>query len=52
MWFILRLHGEKIDKIQGGNYEELESDVYLICAEQDNVEIQLKEDNDLYYYLP
>ncbi|MDY5578118.1 MAG: DUF2194 domain-containing protein [Lachnospiraceae bacterium] len=52
VWFILRLHGEKIDKIQGGNYEELESDVYLICAEQDNVEIQLKEDNDLYYYLP
>ena len=47
-WFILRTHGEEIDEIDGGSQTEIETDAYLICAEDTTVKIRLKE-QELYY---
>lgn len=50
-WFILRTHGEEIEKIEGGIVSQLEDGAYLIQTEQEQVNICLKEQK-LYYYLP
>lgn len=51
-WFLLRTHGERICKISGGNYEAVESDIYLIEVTQRHVEIEVEESTvDSYYYL-
>ncbi len=41
-FFILRTHGEKIEKMQGGNFQKIEKDAYLLKIEQDEVTIDLK----------
>lgn len=41
-WFILRTHNKKIKSIQGGNWEEIEGDAFLIEAQQEHVTITLK----------
>lgn len=52
VWFILRTHGEEIEKMTGGSFEKLEEDAYLIYAGKNKVEIQLKKTDSLYYHLP
>ena len=47
-WFVLRLHDEEIDEIEGGSYTKIEDDAYLICAEDTTVKITVKEP-ELYY---
>ncbi len=41
VWFILRTHDEKIEKIKGGTYKKLEKGIYLITAEEEVVELKL-----------
>ncbi len=38
-WFILRTHSERILEIEGGSYETLEEDAYLIQAREQRVKI-------------
>ena len=49
-WFILRTHGEKIAEIEGGTYEEIEEDAYLIQAQQAHVELQLEKSRGVLEY--
>lgn len=50
-WFVLRTHGEKILAMEGGEYEELETDVFLIHALGDQVEIELGNDMEPRYVM-
>ena len=43
-WFLLRTHDERIADIDGGEYQEIETDAYLIHAQQESVEISLEKD--------
>ncbi|MCH5340523.1 MAG: DUF2194 domain-containing protein [Acetatifactor sp.] len=43
-WFLLRTHGERIADIDGGEYQEVEADAYLIHAQQASVVISLERD--------
>ncbi|MCM1089473.1 MAG: DUF2194 domain-containing protein [Butyrivibrio sp.] len=49
-WFVLRLHGEAVAKLQGGTFDKLESGAYLIHAEDAQVEITLKKAEDVLEY--
>ena len=49
-WFILRTHGEKIAEMEGGTYEEIEEDAYLIQAQQTHVELQLEKSRGVLKY--
>ena len=42
-WFVLRTHAEKIVEIRGGEYQELEKNVYLIKVLEDTVEIEVEQ---------
>lgn len=42
-WFLLRTHAEKIVDIRGGEYQELEKNVYLIKVLEETVEIDLEQ---------
>ena len=42
-WFVLRLHYEEIDEVEGGTETKLEDNAYLIYAEVTTVKIQVKE---------
>lgn len=42
-WFVLRLHDEEIDEVEGGTETKLEDNAYLIYAEVTTVKIQVKE---------
>lgn len=51
-WFLLRTHGERIGRIQGGEYTELEKNAYLIHTSEPAVQIQLekeKGENGFYF---
>lgn len=48
-WFILRTHGEEIEEIEGGSWEKIEEDAYLICVENAEVKMQMKAPG-LHYY--
>ncbi len=52
VWFILRTHGEEIVSMQGGEFEEIEKDAYLIRAQEDTLKIRCEKTDQLYYYLP
>lgn len=41
-WFILRTHGEDIVDVEGGAFERIEKEAYLIHAQEASVEIQVK----------
>ncbi|MCI9598094.1 MAG: DUF2194 domain-containing protein [Firmicutes bacterium] len=49
VWFILRAHNKKIKEIQGGDWEEIESDAFLIKARQEHVTITLKPADGFQY---
>ncbi|MCD8346980.1 MAG: DUF2194 domain-containing protein [Lachnospiraceae bacterium] len=49
-WFLLRTDGEEIASIEGGSWEEIETDLYLIEVNEQNVKIILEKSTDLYYY--
>ena len=51
-WFLLRTHGERIADIDGGEYQEVETDAYLIHAKQASVEISLERDRGSLNYNP
>lgn len=51
-WFILRTHGEEIDSVEGGEFEKIETDAYLVRADEDSLKIRCKKTNRLRYYLP
>ena len=42
-WFVLRLHDEEIDEVEGVTETKLEDNAYLIYAEVTTVKIQVKE---------
>ena len=42
-WFVLRLHDEEIDEVEGGTETKLEDNAYLIYAEVTTVKIQVKD---------
>ncbi len=42
-WFILRTHGEEISSLEGGTYEEIERNAYLLRAKEDKIQIHLKD---------
>ena len=50
-WFILRTHAEKIRDITGGDYVEIEEDVYLIHAEEKNLQIELEPWENKQFFL-
>ena len=50
-WFLLRTHTESVSDVTGGTYQELEKGAYLICAEEDHVEIALEAGNQMVYHL-
>lgn len=52
VWMILRTHGEKILSIEGGKYEEIEEDAYLICAKENEISIRCEKTDKPYYTLP
>ena len=49
VWFILRTHNEAIREMEGGSWQELEKDVYLIEARESQVTLTL-EPNDKRFY--
>lgn len=51
-WFILRTHGEEIVSVEGGDFETIETDAYLIRADEDCLDIQCRKTDRLHYYLP
>lgn len=52
IWFLLRTHSESIQGITGGTYQQVEEGAYLICAQEDHLEIRVESDNRLIYPLP
>ena len=50
-WFILRTHGEEPEVEEGASVVNIEDDAYLIAANQPEVTLKLKNDNELYYSL-
>lgn len=50
VWFLLRTHSESISSISGGSYQQIEKDAYLICAQEDHLEIRVESDNRLMYF--
>ena len=42
VWFVLRTDREEIESMEGGSFNKLEDDAYLVMAEQEKVEITLK----------
>lgn len=48
-WFLLRTHAESIRDITGGEYQQIEKDVYLICAQKDVLEITVEPDTHIKY---
>ena len=51
-WFILRTHTEDITDMTGGDYTELEEDVYLIHVREKDLQIELEARENKRYYLP
>lgn len=48
--FLMKTHGERIEKIAGGTYEELEKGWYLIKTEEAQVTINLEQTDKARYY--
>lgn len=41
-WFVLRTHGEEIEKAQGASFKQIEEDAYLICAQRAEITLKVK----------
>lgn len=52
VWMILRTHGEEIEKMEGGQYVEIEEDAYLLCIRDASCRIELCSKDSLAYPLP
>ncbi len=50
-WFILRTHGEEPEDVEGASVVNIEEDAYLIAANQPEITLKLKNNNELYYSL-
>lgn len=48
-YLLLRTHGEQITDIKGGTFKKAEKDAYLLHITEDNAEITLKPEIELYY---
>lgn len=48
-WFLLRLNGEDLDSVKGGEYVQIEDGVYLIDAQKANISVQVKPRDELYF---
>lgn len=48
-WFLLRLHGEEVTEVAGGSIEEVEDDIYLILAEEDEVSVEVQTGEEWQY---
>ena len=42
VWFVLRTDQEAIDSMEGGSWQRLEQDVYLLTIEQENAVITMR----------
>lgn len=51
-WFILRTHGEKIVSVDGGDFERIETDAYLIRIPGGEATIHCERTDALYYRYP
>lgn len=51
-WFILRLHGEKVQQVSGAESTKLEDGAYLLKITNSVVRIQLEPAEGPYYYIP
>ena len=51
-WFLLRTHGEAVSGLKGGDYVQVEDDVYLIHALEKTLQIELEERRNSQYYIP
>ena len=49
-WFVLRTNDEVISDVDGGTYEKIEDNVWLIGMEESSILITLKPSNTLFYY--
>ena len=45
-YFLLRLHNEEIDSVDGGTFKKIETDAYLIDITENSVQIHLKNSLD------
>ena len=50
-WFLLRTHAESIREVAGGTFQKMEENVYLICAQEDRLEISVDPDIHIVYPL-
>lgn len=48
-WFILRTNDKEIQKIEGGDWEKIEEDAFLIKAEREHVAITLRPTEGFHY---
>ena len=51
-WFLLRTHGESVSGLKGGDYVQVEDDVYLIHALEKTLQIELEVRRNSQYYIP
>ena len=49
-WFILRTKGEAIENMEGGTWQKLEENVYLLEVESERVSLEMCPDKYLYQY--
>lgn len=49
-YFVLRTHGEDIKEATGAEFEKIEDGAFLITATEENVQLELEEAQDRYYY--
>lgn len=49
-WFLLRTHNECVKQVEGGSFQKVEEDAWLIQAEKENVTITLGPSDTSYYY--
>ncbi len=52
VWMILRTHGEEIEVMEGGTYEKIEEDAYLVCVHDTSCRVTMKSQDRLQYPLP
>ena len=50
-WFLLRTHEEEVEAVSGASLIEVEEGAYLVAANQAEVTLRLKPQNELYYTL-
>lgn len=48
-WFVLRLNGETVKSVKGGTSAKIEDGAYLICAEKDEITIEVGRKSGMYY---